>query len=268
MADGLALEAAEMKAAAAKATESAAAAEAAQFSDTNIGEPPDSKVRARLKSRHDERVDRLRENVAAAMACPRDDSENSGTVSSAFASSPRPALTDGVKLSLDGAKPPPPLARLVTDQDVDDAEGNGRTDESSDALHMELNTLLAKLPIWGVAEDSSVAGLFKAMHWQMLFPALDVVETALHPSLAIRPQASTWEVHARLLYPSAECHVVHTLWASATAVTLTEAPKLRFQIQVRARARAARCPLVLSSTCSRRDMLMAPTLESTARVEV
>ena len=36
----------------------------------------------------------------------------------------------------------------------------------------------------------------------------------------------------RLLYPAAECHVIHTLWASATAVVLPDAPKLRFQWRV------------------------------------
>ena len=99
---------------------------------------------------------------------------------------------------------------------------------------LELSTLLVKLPLWGVPEDSRLAGFFKAMHFEVLFPALDEVETSLFPALAIRPQPSTWQVHARLL-SSNECQIIHSMWSKATAVVLPAAPRLRLHWQLELR---------------------------------
>ena len=98
------------------------------------------------------------------------------------------------------------------------------------ASPLELSTLLVKLPEWGVSEDASIAGLLKALSHEMLFPALDDVKQACHPSLTVHALPSTWEVHVRVL--SSEWHVAHQIWADAAAVVLPGAPKVRFQLRL------------------------------------
>jgi hypothetical protein len=120
-------------------------------------------------------------------------------------------------------------ALLAAQQDsLDGGSDRGEAGAVRDTSLLELNTLLVKLPLWGVREDSRTAKLFKAMHSEMLFPALDQVETATHPHLSLRPQPATWEVHLRILPAAAEVHVSHRMWMSAVAMQLPATPKLRF----------------------------------------
>ena len=98
---------------------------------------------------------------------------------------------------------------------------------------LELNALLVQLPLWRVPEDSRVARLFKACHWEVLQPAIDQLREQLHPHLTLRPQPSTWEIHLRLLLHRGEVVVLHRLWSVGTAVALPDAPQIRFCWQLR-----------------------------------
>ena len=69
-------------------------------------------------------------------------------------------------------------------------------------------------------------------HWEVVQPALDHLREVVHPTLSLRPQPSTWEIHVRLLLHTAEVVVLHRLWTVGTAANLPDAsgdyPQIRF----------------------------------------
>ena len=68
--------------------------------------------------------------------------------------------------------------------------------------------------------------------------ALDVVESALYPSLEVRPQPSTWEVHARLLR---KCALGWVGWGSARLVARSSPPTAPAKHIHAGDSRLARC---------------------------
>lgn len=215
IAAGLAAEAAEAMAAEA-AKEAAAAAAAGGGAG---GSPPSSAPSSAKGSahdvarpeatRHEARVQRLREHVTAKLTTPRDSAVEAAM---AAAAGGRGSIV-AVPMEMDASEQPPPpaLARLAAGREsaeadeADDRAANEEANAEGSLEHVELNTLLIKLPLWGLAESGWAAGPLEGDTPSLAFDGLpqpratgplegDTPSLAFHGHVP-RPSTATFSWH-------------------------------------------------------------------------